>query len=120
MRFLANENFPYDAVHALRSGGHDVLWIREVSPGISDPEVLARAVQEERIVLTFDKDFGELAFHAHLPTACGIILFRIAAPSSFYVAHVAITAIASRTDWAGQFSVIEEHHIRMRMLPQSL
>lgn len=43
MRFLANENFPFDAVESLRQQGHDVVWIRTDSPGISDPEVLSRA-----------------------------------------------------------------------------
>ena len=62
MRFLANENFPLDAVEALRQDGHDVPWIRTESPGISDPEVLSHAQAENRILLTFDKDFDELAF----------------------------------------------------------
>jgi hypothetical protein len=53
MRFLANENIPGDAVAALVAGGHDVAWIRTVSPGSKDEEVLARAVREERVLLTF-------------------------------------------------------------------
>ena len=40
MRFLADENFPGDAVTALRTLGHDVLWIRTDTPGITDEEVL--------------------------------------------------------------------------------
>jgi hypothetical protein len=40
MRFLANENFPFDAIIALRQANHDVRWIRTDFPGISDPEVL--------------------------------------------------------------------------------
>ena len=80
MRFLANENFPFDAVEALRQQGHDVAWIRTESPGISDPEVLSRAQAENRILLIFDKDFGELAFGTKLPATSGIILFRIQAP----------------------------------------
>ena len=59
MRFLADENFPGAAVAALRAAGHDVAWIGMEAPGGSDPEVLARAAREERM-LTFDKDFGEL------------------------------------------------------------
>jgi hypothetical protein len=39
-----------------------VVWIREASPGSSDSQVLARAQDENRILITFDKDFGELAF----------------------------------------------------------
>ena len=99
MRFLANENFPGDAIEALCCGGHDVTWIRT-----------------ERILLTFDKDFGELAFRSHLPATCGIILFRIKAPSGIVVAQKVATAIASRPDWAGHFSVVEDERIRMRVL----
>src|SRR5436309_2206170 len=61
MRFLANENFPGAAVKALVAAGHDVVWVRIAAPGTTDPDVLAWAGREERILLTFDKDFGELA-----------------------------------------------------------
>jgi predicted nuclease of predicted toxin-antitoxin system len=117
MRLLANENFPLDAVTALRENGHDVAWIRENAPGSGDEEVLTRAQQEERILITFDKDFGELAFRSKLPATSGIILFRISAPSSEYIARLAVQALAARTDWAGHFSVIEDNRIRMTPLP---
>lgn len=117
MRLLANENFPLDAVLALRENGHDVAWIREDARGSNDEQVLARGQQEERILITFDKDFGELAFRSKLPATSGMILFRISAPSAQHVAQVAVQAIASRTDWAGHFSVIEDNRIRMTPLP---
>lgn len=117
MRFLANENFPGDAVAALREQGHDVAWIRTDAPGITDPEVLSRAQVEERILLTFDKDFGELTFRAKLPASCGIVLFRISAPSPEYVVRVTLTALESRTDWAGHFAVVEDDQIRLTPLP---
>lgn len=98
MRFLANENFPLDAVEALRQNGHDVAWIRLESPGISDPEVLSRAQAENRILLTFDKDFGELAFRSNLPASVGIILFRIKAPSGSVVAEKVAKVISLRDD----------------------
>jgi predicted nuclease of predicted toxin-antitoxin system len=116
MRFLANENVPFDAVEALRQQGHDVAWIRTESPGISDPEVLSRAQTEDRILLTFDKDFGELAFREERVATVGIILFRIKTPSSSTVAQKVTTVIALRDDWAGHFSVIEDDKIRMRAL----
>ena len=59
MRFLADENFPGPAVRALEASGHDVVWVRLVAPGAADAQVLARASREARILLTFDKDFGE-------------------------------------------------------------
>jgi predicted nuclease of predicted toxin-antitoxin system len=72
MRFLANENFPGDAVDALKAAGHDVAWVRTMNPGSSDEDVLAWAVREQRILLTFDRDFGELAWRLNLPASCGI------------------------------------------------
>lgn len=118
MRLLANENFPLDAVEALRENGHDVAWIREDARGSNDERVLARAQQENRILVTFDKDFGELAFRSKLSATSGIILFRITAISSHHVAEVAVQALANRTDWAGHFSVVEDQRIRMTPLPR--
>ncbi len=118
MRFLANENFPEDAVIALRQLGHDVIWVRTDAPGSGDVEILAWAQAENRILITFDKDFGELAFQSNLPASSGVILFRISAPSSSHIARVESQVIESRTDWAGNFSVIEDQRIRMRPLPE--
>jgi predicted nuclease of predicted toxin-antitoxin system len=82
MRFLANENFPGEAVTALQTTGHDVSWVRVLAPGMNDHDVLAWAVRESRVLLTFDKDFGELAWSRGLPATCGIVLFRIAMPTT--------------------------------------
>jgi len=117
MKLLANENFPGEAVVALREQGHDVVWMRTAAPGSDDQTVLARAQSEGRILLTFDKDFGELAFRAHLRSDSGIVLFRISAPSAAHVARVAVAALATRDDWAGHFTVIEDRRIRMTALP---
>src|SRR5450759_1882578 len=117
MRILANENFPGNAVTALRQAGHDIAWVRVDAPGSTDVQVLQRADAESRILITFDKDFGELAFRARLPAASGIILFRISTPSPTSVAQLAVTVLDSRQDWAGQFSVVEDRRIRMTPLP---
>ncbi len=117
MRFLADENFPGDAVAALRNRGHNVTWIRTDSPGMSDVKVLELAQSESRIVITFDKDFGELAFHYKLPAQCGIILFRISSHSPEHVAQVALSALESRSDWTGNFTVVEDDRIRMTPIP---
>ena len=62
MKLLANENFPLLAVKALQDLGHDVLWARTDMRGEADDVILHRAQAEDRLVVTFDKDFGELAF----------------------------------------------------------
>ena len=117
MRFLANETFPGDAVTALRTAGHELAWIRTDAPGSLDPDVLARAVRENRVLLTFDKDFGELAWRAGLPATSGVVLFRLPMPSPAHVGPAIASIIGSREDWAGQFSVVEPGRIRMRSLP---
>jgi predicted nuclease of predicted toxin-antitoxin system len=117
MRILANENFPRIAVEALRAAGHDVAWVRSEQPGSLDEEVLARAQAEGRPLLTFDKDFGELAFRSGLSAASGVILFRILAPSPAVLARLAVRVLDSRSDWAGHFCVIENDRIRMTPLP---
>ena len=118
MRILANENFPGDAIAVLRERGHDVAWIHSDAPGSSDVEVLARAQTEDRILITFDKDFGELAFRSRLPASSGVVLFRVSMPSPSSVARIAVVALESRTDWAGHFAVIEDDRIRITPLPQ--
>jgi predicted nuclease of predicted toxin-antitoxin system len=118
MRILANENFPLDAVEALRQQSHDVAWVRADAPGSSDQAVLQRAQSEDRIVVTFDKDFGELAFRARLSASSGSILFRISTASPEHVACTAVAALSSRTEWAGNFSVVEDRRIRVTPLPK--
>jgi hypothetical protein len=117
MRFLADENFPRLAVSKLAEAGHDVLWIGAVSPGISDRSVVEIARRELRIILTFDKDFGELARSAGLPSSCGVIFFRVPlhAPASAAAEQLS-RHIGTRDDWAGCFSVIEPGRVRMRRL----
>lgn len=116
MRLLANENFPGDAVAALVGAVHDVVWVRRDAPGMADPDVLAWAMREGRILLTFDKDFGELAWLARLPATCGVILCRMPMPSASGVGEALAARVAERTDWVGHFSVIEPGRTRMRPL----
>jgi len=117
MRFLADENFPGDAVTALRAAGQDVLWIRTDAPGITDQDVLSRSLRDARVLLTFDKDFGELAWRSGLPASCGIVLFRLPALSPTGVGKVIADVLTGRDDWPGHFSVVEPGRIRVRVLP---
>jgi predicted nuclease of predicted toxin-antitoxin system len=114
MRFLADENFPGIAVSALAAAGHDVVWVRTTAPGISDPEVLAWTVREDRILLTFDKDFGELARQSALPATCGVVLLRLRMPNAADAGDYLVRLITERADWMGHFSVIEPGRVRLR------
>ena len=116
MRLCANENIPGDGVAALRRQGHDVLWVREAMPGATDEQVIERAIAEQRLLLTFDKDFGELAFRHGRKAAAGVVLFRINQPSAAAVAETIARVLASRDDWAGNFSAVDDRTVRMRPL----
>jgi predicted nuclease of predicted toxin-antitoxin system len=116
MKLLADENFPRVAVEALRQDGHDVLWARLDMPGDDDAAILERAQVDARLILTFEKDFGELAFHWGLPADSGVMLLRFAADQPDVVANRIVKLLRERTDWAGHFSVVESHRIRSRPL----
>jgi predicted nuclease of predicted toxin-antitoxin system len=116
-RFLADENFPGAAVTRLRTAGHDVEWIRTSAPGSDDKSILGRAATEGRILLTFDKDFGELAFRDRESSGVsGIVLFRLSmSPLKPAIERIVATLI-SKDDWSGHFWVIEPGRMRSSQL----
>jgi len=76
MTFAADENFPRPALAALRNAGWEVFSVAEECPGISDEQVAALCSESQRVLLTFDKDFGELVFRRGLSAGSGVVLFR--------------------------------------------
>ena len=116
MRIIANENVGGPVVETLRESGHDVVWVKETMRGARDEEVLARAQSERRLVVTLDKDFGELAFRIGLPAACGIVLFRLSGQTPEPDNAQMVAALESRSDWAGHFATVTDTRIRLRPL----
>ena len=76
MRILVDECIPRQLVEALRLDVHDVIWAQHVCAGGDDTLVLARAAAEDRILLTEDRDFGELTVRFKLP-AIGVIIVSV-------------------------------------------
>lgn len=118
MRVLANENVSSTVIWGLRAAGHDVLAVKESLPGADDETVLERAQTEERVVITHDKDFGELAYRVRLPSGCGIVLLRMSGRDPETDNGRVLAALKGRTDWVGHFSVVTDDRVRMRRLPQ--
>ena len=118
MMFLADEDFPGIAVHWLREGGYDVVWARTQMPGSSDSVLLAAAQKDARVVLTCDKDFGELAFHWGLPASCGVVLFRFTAssPMVFLERFKNLMEAEKGIGFSGKFCVVEAARVRSRPL----
>lgn len=77
MRFLVDENVGPSVADWLTEQGHDVSSVYEVYRGERDTFVLDKAQFEERILITNDKDFGEMIFRHKLPHS-GVILLRLA------------------------------------------
>ena len=87
------------------------------APGSSDLDVMRFACGEDRIILTHDKDFGELVIRDNRCPPAGIILIRVLLKNPTQSAEYILDILKSRDDWEGHFSVIEEKRIRMRPLP---
>jgi predicted nuclease of predicted toxin-antitoxin system len=117
MRFLAKENTPREAVQAVRAAGHDVAGGVEVAPGAGDETVLASALHEHRVLLTLDKDFGELVFRRGRDASCGVILLRPRTRSPEVVSDFFVKVLSQPIEWVGCFTVAREGSIRVRPLP---
>lgn len=116
MKLCANENVPGDCVAALRQSGDDVLWIRETAPGSPDNIVLEVAQSERRLLITLDKDFGELVYKLGAKASSGVVLFRLRKRSPAFLVTRVTQILKSRADWENHFSVVDEYSIRMRSL----
>lgn len=116
MRLLADECCDWAVVRALRAAGHDVLAIREVMPGAEDATVIQLALRDSRVLVTEDKDFGQL-LHASLSEGAGVILLRFPAVARKASAEAVLALIHSvEGSLRGQFAVVEPG--RVRVLPR--
>jgi predicted nuclease of predicted toxin-antitoxin system len=113
VRFFANENTPREAVIAARGAGFDVAWMVELQPGADDDVVLFLAQHDDRVLITFDKDFGELVFRRGLAGSRGIILLRPRLRSPDVVAAFTVTVLSQPVEWSGHFTVAREGSIRV-------
>lgn len=117
MLLLADENIPLETVRALRSAGHDVFSATEQAPGQPDVAHVDRAIEENRLIVTFDRDFGELAVRGARPPQGGVILLRFVPENAEAVTQL-LLALLQRTDvtWAGHISVVDGVQVRQRRI----
>ncbi len=114
MKFLADECIDRQIVDRLRQEGHEVLYVAELDPGITDDEVMNLANQENSLLLTADKDFGELIFRQG-KIAKGVILVRLAGLSPIVKAEVVADAIKDHAEKLLEaFTVITPVTVRIR------
>jgi len=98
----------------LKTQGHDVLAVRDLDPRMPDLNILALAVREQRLVVTMDKDFGELVYRSRQPHA-GVLLLRLEeARSNAKVAVVEEILRKYEKQLLGNFAVYQSGRLRIR------
>jgi len=117
MNFLANENFPLLSVRLLREAGHRVVSIIQEAPGSKDEDILKRAYTERLIILTFDRDYGELIYRRKDLTPAGVVYFRFGPATPSEPAEILIN-IMDRADLSviDKFTIVERGRVRQRAL----
>jgi len=111
---LCDEGVDHPIVEQLRRDGFEVLYVAEMSPGIPDEEVLAEANQRRALLITADKDFGELVFRQG-KIATGVLLLRLAGRTE-EEKIIAVSAVLREhgAEMVGAFSVLSRGRVRIR------
>lgn len=117
VRLLVHENFPNPAVRVLRDKGVEVVTVAESMPGASDAAVLAAAREQERRLVAYDRDYGELVFSRRLPPPPAIVYLRQGPYPPSRPADFLLTMIADPATVAGFFLVVGEQTLRRRRVP---
>ena len=103
----------------LGEAGLDVVSITHLQPGMVDSEVLQLAVDEGRLLITFDRDFGALAFATAVATPPGIVLFRFHPASPTEPAELFLRIVEDKEiQLQGRMTVVERRQLRQRLLPR--
>ena len=114
MNFLADESVDGPVVMRLRAEGHDIGYVAEMSPGVDDDAVIDDANHRHALLITADKDFGELVFRLRKVTH-GVILVRLAGLSASLKARIVKDAIADHgKEMEHAFTVISPGLVRIR------
>lgn len=114
MNLLADENIHRDIVADLRADGHDVISISEEYPSVQDKTVLELANRNNAILITSDKDFGELTYRQSL-IHHGVILMRLAGLSTSEKSNILRNLISLHgSELAKSFTVVSQNQIRIR------
>ena len=117
MRFLADESCDFAVVRARRTAGHNVTAIVEISPRAEDEFVLDRALHEKRILITEDKDFGQLVC-ANKQASDGVIFIRFPAKLCRSLPQTVVQLVNRRGDaLIGCFVVVQPGRIRIGKNP---
>ena len=117
MNFLADENFPLLSCEILKNDQHHLRLAAVEFRGQPDTSILKGAIENEEIILTFDKDFGELIFRNSLTPPPGIILFRLHSFTPDEPALAILKLMREKSfSFIGYFTVIDNDKTRQKKL----
>ena len=117
MNFMADESCAGPVIRALRDAGHDVVAIAEVARGATDEQVLERALNENRVLITEDRDFGELVY-ARGRSSPGVILVRFHSRARQAKPATVVEAVAKLSSrLRDAFTVVESGRARISSRP---
>ena len=116
MRFLADENIEKAVVAFIKSKGYEVYYIAESSPSITDAAVLEYANSHDMVVITSDKDFGEMLYRKR-KISCGLLLVRSRVETAESKVGLVRAVLEKAEDkLKGHFVVVSEKGLRIRPL----
>ena len=117
MQFLADESCDFLLIKTLREAGHDVLAVSEIMPGAEDSDVIHLSVREKRVLLTEDKDFGQLVY-AHGQSSVGVIFLRFPFSARKQISRDLSTLIERQGERLnGCFVTVQPGRIRISHIP---
>ena len=116
MRFLVDECCPRAIVVQLRAAGHDVLYAAESDHSAEDRQLLSIALEEKRIVVTEDFDFGELLIRDRLASIGAIILYLPGMMPAQRAERLSSALADGSIKFEGAITIVEERRLRQRRL----
>ena len=120
MMLVADEGVDRSIVDALRASGHTVKYFAEAGSGSSDKDVLSAASEAQSLLLTCDKDFGELVYRQRL-TSSGVVLIRLEGLSAQSKGDIVSRAMKDHvSEMQDAFTVISPGMLRIRQRMKTL
>lgn len=116
MVFLANENFPSPSIQIIEGAGYEIISISEKHPGISDLEVVELAQKNGFIILTFDKDYGEILFKHAQQNPPSVVFFRFFGETPEAAGKTLVRLLKENILLENRFTVIEKENLRQRSI----
>ena len=117
IRYLADENIPFAIVEELKEEGYNIESLPSNKRGMLDKKMMNYAFEKDLIILTFDKDFGQLVFKEKMQ-AIGIVLLRFLPTSPKRIKTIIREILADKEfNPIGKFVVVHDTHMRIVDLP---